>query len=181
MLKNLITFTALAGVLSLTHIGQSQALPTAGARNQFQVGGGWSYAEPDYGQKSIQGLTAYADYDFASHIGVEAEFHAISLVTPTDLGENSFLIGPRFTLRRKRLNFYAKGLFGLGNIDIQEVADNPEGGAGTYFAYGIGGGLDIQATRHINVRAVDVEYQHWNYQSGLTPTVLTFGAAYRFR
>jgi hypothetical protein len=33
---------------------------------------------------------------------------------------------------------------------------------------------------YLVVRAVDFEYQRFNYQTGLTPIVFTFGAAYRF-
>jgi opacity protein-like surface antigen len=72
-------------------------------------------------------------------------------------------------------------MVGIGTIVIQEVQDNPEGGAGNYFSYAIGGGLDIRVTKHITVRAIDLEYQHWNYGNGLTPIAFTVGAAYRFR
>jgi hypothetical protein len=181
MLKTLTRIASVAAVLSFTAAGHSQALPTAVGHGSFQVGGGWTYARPDYGQKSIQGITGFADFDFTQHLGVEAEYHYISLETPTDLGENSFFIGPRVVLPRGRFSLYAKGLNGIGDIDIQEFQDNPQGGAGTYFAYGIGGGLDIRATQHLVIRAVDFEYQRWSYQTGLTPAVFTFGAAYRFR
>jgi opacity protein-like surface antigen len=72
-------------------------------------------------------------------------------------------------------------MVGIGTISIQEAQDNPEGGAGSYFSYAIGGGIDIRVTKHIVVRAIDAEYQHWNYQTGLTPIAYTVGAAYRFR
>ena len=181
MLKNVIAIASLAGILSLSSVGLSQALPTAVAKGQLQVGGGWTYAEPDYGQKAIQGVSGYADFDFARHIGIEASGHWLSVITPTDLGENSILFGPRFIMHPGRFDLYGKALFGIGDIDIQEVQDNPQGGAGSYFAYGVGGGVDLRATRHINVRVFDFEYQHWGYQTGLTPAVFTVGAAYRFR
>jgi hypothetical protein len=103
------------------------------------------------------------------------------LVTPTDLAEDSILIGPRFILPVGRLNIYAKALFGTGDLVIQEAQDNVGRQAGYYFAYGFGGGLDVRATNHIVIRAIDIESQHWNYQTGLTPFVITVGAAYRFR
>jgi hypothetical protein len=181
MLKNLVMLGSLVGVLSIATIGYAQAKPTAVAKGLLQVGGAYSHAQPDYGQKSIQGFTGFADFDFRQHFGIEADYHYISLVTPTDLGENSFFIGPRVIYPRGRFRIYGKALFGIGDIVIQETQDNPEGGAGRYSAYAIGGGVDIAATDHIMVRAVDFEFQHWNYQTGLTPTVFTFGAAYRFR
>jgi opacity protein-like surface antigen len=180
MLKKVLTIGSLVGVLSFASIGHSQALPTATARGALQAGVGWTYAEPDYGQKAIQGVTIFGDFDFRVHLGAEAEYHYIALETPTDLAENSFLIGPRFILPRGRLSMYGKVLFGTGSIVIQEVQDNPEGGAGTYFAYAVGGGVDYRITRHLVARG-DFEYQHWSYLTGLTPSAFTVGAAYRFR
>jgi len=179
-LRELKTIASVACILCCASIVHAQAKPTATANGALQVGIGWSYVQPDYGQKSIQGFTAYADFEFRPHIGVEAEYHYISLVTPTDLGENSVLVGPRFILPRGRFSLYAKALAGIGDINIQEVQDNPQGGAGTYFAYSIGAGVDYRATKHIVARG-DFEYQHWSYLTGLTPTALTLGVAYRFR
>jgi opacity protein-like surface antigen len=181
MLKTLIVIGSLAGVLSIATAAHAQAMPTAVAKGTLQVGGGYSLATPDYGNKNVQGLSIFGDFDFRPHFGVEAEYHYISIVTPTDLGENSFLAGPRYVYNRGRFSFYAKGLIGIGDLVIQETQDNPQGGAGTYFTYGLGGGVDIRVTKHIIVRAIDSEYQHWNLGNGLTPIAYTVGAAYRFR
>jgi hypothetical protein len=181
MLKTLIMIGSLAGALSLASVGHTQAMPTAVAKGALQIGGGYSYGMPDYSQKNIQGISGFADYNVSLHLGAEADIHYVSVFTPSDLGENSYLVGPRFTYPRGRFSIYGKALFGIGTIVIQEAADNPEGGAGSYFAYALGGGLDVLATKHIVVRAIDFEYQHWSYGSGLTPSVITVGAAYRFR
>ncbi len=180
MLKTFLAIGPLVILLSFTVKGNAQAMPTAVAKGGLQVGVGWSYVEPDYGQKAIQGVTVFGDFDFLPHIGVEAEYHYVSLVTPTDIGENSFIGGPRFVLSRGRLSYYAKALVGIGDINIQETEDNPQGGAGTYLAYGVGAGVDYRLTKHIVARG-DFEYQHWSYLTGLTPSSITVGAAYRFR
>ena len=180
-MKNLTIIGAFAFVLSLTSTGSAQALPTALAKGNLQVGGGYSYATPDYGQRNIQGITGFADFDFARHIGVEADVHYIALITPTDLAENTYLAGPRFIYTRGRFNLYGKGLVGVGDLVIQEQQDNVGRFSGTSFAYALGGGLDILVKKHLVIRAADFEYQHWSYLTGLTPSVLTFGAAYRFR
>jgi opacity protein-like surface antigen len=180
MLKTFLKIGSLVAAITLTSTAHSQALPTAIAKGTFQVGAGWSYVEPDYGQKSIQGITAFADFDFRPHFGAEAEYHYVELITPTDLGEDSVFVGPRFVLPRGHYSLYAKALIGIGDIKIQEVQDNPQGGAGKYLAYGIGAGIDYRLTTHIVIRG-DYEYQHWSYLSGLTPSAVTVGAAYRFR
>jgi hypothetical protein len=181
MLKNLITIATLAGILSVGSAAHAQAMPTAVSKGLFQVGGGYTLVMPDYGQKNIEGFTGFADFDFRPHFGVEAEYHYVSIITPLDLGENSFYVGPRYVYTRGRFSIYGKALIGIGTIVIQEVQDNPEGGAGTYLSYGGGGGLDVRVGKHLVVRAIDAEYQHWNYGNGLTPIAFTVGAAYRFR
>lgn len=180
MLKELIKLGSLAVVVSVSVAAHSQALPTAVAKGALQVGGGVTYAVPDYGDEAIKGVTIYADYDVRPHFGAEAEYHYISLVTPTDLGENSIFVGPRYILPRGRYNIYVKALFGIGTIAIQEVADNPQGGAGSYIAYGAGAGVDYRISKHLVIRG-DAEYQHWAYLNGLTPQNFTVGVAYRFR
>jgi opacity protein-like surface antigen len=182
MLKTFLKVGLLAGVLSLTSLGHAQALPTALAKGNLQIGAGIGYAFPDYAPKNIKGVSAFADYDFSMHFGVEADIHYISLITPTDLGENTFVVGPRYVYRKSRFAPYAKVVFGRGDLAIQESFTNPGKYSGNYFMFGIGGGLDIQATHHIVIRALDVEYQRWpNLGNGLSPTVVTIGAAYRFR
>lgn len=183
MLKTLSTIGAFILALTLTSQARGQALPTASAPTSLQVGAGYSIANPDYGQKNIQGGTIFADYDFGMHFGVEADAHIINLKTPTDIAENSYLIGPRFILPVKgRFNLYAKALAGYGNFRVLETQDNQGIYNGFYFAYALGGGLDYRASHHIVVRVIDVEDQKWpTYgRNGLTPLVYTFGVAYHF-
>jgi hypothetical protein len=180
MLKNLLTIGTIVTALAFSSMAHAQAKPTATAAGALQAGIGWSDGNPDYGQKRIQGATGYVDFDVAEHVGVEAEYHYLSLITPTDLGENSVFIGPRFILPHRQYSLYAKALIGIGTIAIQEVEDNPQGGAGSYLAYGAGGGIDYRIGKHLVARG-DFEYQHWSYLTGLTPIVGTVGFAYRFR
>jgi hypothetical protein len=181
MLKTFLTIGSLASALLFTTAAGAQAMPTAIQKANIQAGGGWSYARPDYGHKGIQGWSAFADMDFGVHWGVEADIHHASLITPEDLAENSYMFGPRFIVRRGRFKFYGKGLVGIGDLVIQLQQDNVGRTAGTQFAYAAGGGVEVVASRHIVVRALDFEYQHWNYLTGLTPAVFTTGVAYRFR
>jgi hypothetical protein len=182
MLKTLMTIGSLACVLSLTCMGRAQALPTATGRGAVQAGIGYTVATPDYGQFRIQGISGFADLDLGMHWGVEGDIHYVAIITPADIAENSYLIGPRFIYPvKQRYKFYAKGMIGIGDLVVQEWQDNIGHPAGIQFAYAFGAGLDIQASKHIVIRPVDVEYQHWSYQNGLTPFVYTAGVAWKFR
>ncbi len=147
----------------------------------IQVGLGATFVSPDYTTETAKGVAAYADFDFAHNFGVEGELHFASLSTPNDIGENTYLIGPRYTYHRKRVGIYGKVLFGIGQFQFQKGSYG-NGSSSTYGMYAFGGGLEYRATRRINVRAIDFEYQSWpNFPpSGLTPTAITVGAAYVF-
>jgi opacity protein-like surface antigen len=177
MLKNL-TLGSLAFVLSLAQFAHAQAAPTATAKTNIQVGAGFTYARTDYGQKGDKGITGFADYDIGLHWGIEGDIHYASISTPNGVSENSYLIGPRYIYRYHRFKLYGKGLIGAGHLEIP-LAPNISRSE-TDFVFAGGGGLEYLAPRHITIRAVDFEYQHWDYSDGLTPAVLTFGVAYRF-
>ena len=185
MLKTFASLGALALVLSLNSQANAQALPTATARSSFQVGVGYTIADPDYGPRKIQGPTIFANYDFGLHWGLVADVHIIDLRTPTDIAEVSYMGGARFILPyRQRFKLYGKGLVGAGNFRVLEQEDNQGRFNGTYLAYGFGGGLDIAVNRKLVIRAIDAEYQMWpsyNNNDGLTPMLYTFGVAYHFR
>jgi hypothetical protein len=178
-LKLLSRIAGLA-VLGIAVASLGQATPTASRRAVMQIGGGWSVGKPDHGQKSVQGFSIYGDLDFTRHWGIEGDIHRASLVTPTKIGTDSYLLGARYRLQFQKFRPYAKGLLGLGRFKYQY--DNATETAYTYKIFSLGGGLDFNATRRINIRAIDYEYQFWpGYPpSGLTPTLFTFGAAYVF-
>lgn len=192
MRKTLSTIGLLASLLSLASIGHAQALPTATGQGRMQVGGGFSYAipnfwttsigDPAFANNGIGGITGFANYDLNAHFGAEADFHCLALITALDRAELSFLVGPRVMLHRGRYTLYGKALIGIEDLFIQEQQDNygVQSGAGSVYAFG--GGLDFHYNDRIVIRAFDYESQSWpGYgTSGISPTVITFGVAYRF-
>lgn len=165
----------------------AQAVPMATRLGSVQVGAGFSFAIPDYGGTYIKGYTIYGDADLWRRVGVEADVHQVNVLTPTDIGEDTYLVGPRFTLlRRDRVRAYAKVLGGIGRFEYQSGV-HPHPFTDTFGVFSVGGGIDFRASRHINIRAIDIEAQKWpSYGTpgfpahGLTPFVTTFGAAYAF-
>jgi hypothetical protein len=170
----------LACVFGLSIFAQSQAIPTASRPGALQVGAGFTYVQPDYAQSNDKGPYFYTSFDFFSHVGLEADIHLASVSAPSDVGEDSYLFGPRFVMHKKRFQPYAKALFGIGVIKLQY--DYAPHSTSNHFAYALGGGLDFNATKHINVRCFDFEAQMWDYPPrGLSPYAYTAGVAYVFR
>lgn len=171
-----------ACVLGLTTWSHAQATPTASRTGSLQVGGGFTYARPDF-SVPIKGLTIYGDYDFLRHFGIEGDVHLINLITPADISEDTYLVGPRYRFHYHRFTPYAKALFGVGRFGYQYPSQWGRAATYTYGVYSLGGGVDFRATRHVNIRPFDIEFQKWPGfpQNGLSPIVMTFGAAYTFR
>jgi hypothetical protein len=176
-----------AFIFGLSIMSHAQAVPMASRLGHVQVGAGFSFAVPDYGGTYIKGFTVYGDADLWRRLGLEADAHFVSILAPTDIGENTFLIGPRFSLiRQGRLNAYVKALGGIGRFQYQDGTYQPSH-TDTFGVYSFGGGIEFRASQHLNIRAVDIEAQRWpGYGTpgfpahGLSPFVTTFGAAYSF-
>jgi opacity protein-like surface antigen len=156
----------------------SQAEPTASRPGVLQIGAAGTWVLPDYSGGHDIGPTFYGTYDFMRHIGVEGDIHYASVTTTNDVGEDTYLIGPRFVFNKRRFAPYAKVLFGVGELKLQ-FPTQPHSNT-TNFVYALGAGLDYKLTRSINIRAFDYEYQEWSYLTGLTPVAMTVGVAYQF-
>jgi hypothetical protein len=176
-LKHLFQLACIVSLLGLTAFTRAQALPTASRIAILQIGGGWSIANPNYGSRNVQGLSIYGNLDFKHHWGIEGDIHRTSLVTPANIGVDSYLLGPRYVYRHNGLSPYAKVLFGLGRLKYIDLHT-----AYTYKVFAFGGGLDLKPTKRINIRTIDFEYQQWpGYPAtGHAPIVFTSGAAYVF-
>ncbi len=175
------TLLCLLCALSLSPSLHGQASPTAARRGSIQVGAAGSAFTLDYGEGREKGFMVYGDVDVNRFIGLEVLYRNASIITPFDIGENHLMVGPRFRIERGIFAPYAKALIGRSTINFQQ-GYNPVAYSNSYLSYALGGGLDIHATRHINVRAIDLEYQRWpNFPPhGLTPYGVSIGAAYVF-
>jgi len=157
-------------------------MPTASRTGVLQAGFGVSNAQSDEFSARISGITGYATLDFKAHLGIEADIHMLNIITPNDFAERTYLGGVRYAWHRGRLTPYIKVLAGIGQTYIQQPSNvRAEGTPGTYTVFAGAGGLDIRLPHHINVRAIDFEYQMWQgfASSSLTPTLITCGVAYR--
>ncbi len=158
---------------------QAQAVYTAN-RTPVQIGVGFTLASPDYGERFIKGVSFFGDLGLPRRFSLEGDIHYVSLLTPTDIGENTFLLGPRYTvLHQDRFNAYVKAMGGVGRF-VYQLGYFQQPHTDTFAAFSFGAGMEYRAGRHINVRAIDIEAQKWpNYSPHtLSPFVVTFGVAY---
>jgi hypothetical protein len=157
----------------------AQAVYSAYKTPVFEIGGGALYLKNDYTPKSDQGASAWVDANLNKFIGLEAEGHLGVLVSPSDLGENSYLVGPRFSLHQGKGSLYAKAMVGRGDF-IHDAPNNKT--SKSYNVYAFGGGLDYRVSPSWKVRLVDAEFQTWSSfkPNGLTPYAISTGVMYSF-
>lgn len=155
-----------------------QAVYTAERNSRILIGGGASRVNTDYAPQKTYGPSIFADIDLFRHLGIEGEGHFGGIISPDDIGENSYLAGPRAFIRRSRFTGYGKFLVGRGIISNQRYNLSS-----SYNLYALGGGLEYRAGRKISVRAVDFEMQKWPdfYPHTLSPVIITVGASYIIR
>ncbi|WP_041585938.1 outer membrane beta-barrel protein [Terriglobus saanensis] len=169
-----IFLLGIGSVGSARVLGQATA---AGVRKaDFQVGLGVS-GGPHYGGHRYYGGTFYTTFDFSQHWGIEGDIRQVDTTGDNKLYERTYQLGVRYVRHYKGfINPYGKIMVGRGVFNFANDSAN--------LAYNIGvlgGGVDLNVTRHINVRG-DFEYQHWKgFPNGaLTPKMLTAGVAYHF-
>jgi hypothetical protein len=171
----IIVFISLLGAASVVH---AQAMPAGSRVGDLKIGGGFSTANSDYADR-YNGGAAYVDFDFMPHVGVEGEFHFVK--DSSDLYEKTYEVGGRYFRTYKKFVPYGKVMYGRGVFNFPPLGD----GFRANLAYNLaaaGVGTDYKVKPWLYVRA-DWEYQIWfGFQnSSLSPSILTVGAAYRFR
>ncbi|MEO6983029.1 MAG: outer membrane beta-barrel protein [Edaphobacter sp.] len=177
VLKRILVFSCLLSGASMLH---AQATATASRAADLKIGGGYTSAASDYGNRFTGGM-AYFDFDFTAHLGVEGEFHFVSGPSPEDLYEKTYELGGRYFRTYNKFVPYAKVMYGRGVFNYPAYVPNGPHPNLAYNLLATGAGVDYKALPYLYVRA-DYEYQYWMGfpPSGLTPQLLTIGVAYHF-
>ena len=157
----------------------AQATATATGR-ALAVGLTYQNIDPDYGPSRASGLGVFANFDFSRYLGATAELNFQTAFSSVVYLEHTYMVGARGVYRHRNLQGYAKLLIGGANGSSNGVPNLQN--VGSYPIFAFGGGLDVRLEHHITIRAIDYEQQQWldYHPNGLTPHVLSFGAAYRF-
>ena len=161
----------------------AQAVPTATKSGTIEAGAGVTLLDPDYAPKNDGGVTAWVDGDFFHFyhvtIGVDIQLNFTGVIAPDDIGENSYLVGPRFSHRFfGKYQVYGKIDFGRGTISNQLYKTSSSFNIVPAF----GGGVDYHLARHYNVRAEVVEQKWPNFEPHtLSPITASVGVLYVIR
>ncbi len=169
----------IAGLLVLVPASHGQAAPSGLYKSHIEAGAGVLYLNNDYTDRANKGLSVWGDYDFTRLFGVEVEAHFGSIITPDDVGENSYLVGPRLLYHKRKFTGYLKVMVGRGTIINQDF--NQSSSFNILPAFG--GGLEYRISHKLNVRIVDFEYQRWpDFEpDSLTPLAVSVGLMYVIR
>jgi hypothetical protein len=172
-----------AGTVFTIAVGAAaQKLPTATSPAAYlAVGGTYGEFQAQYPQRLLGGAGVYVDLNVRRNFGVEGEVRWLRQNQLDGANQTTYLVGPRFELHRGRYLPYAKALVGGGHLVF------PYGfGYGNYTVFAFGGGMDINLTEKIKVRAIDFEYQDWPLfyipgepQQSITPYGVSAGISYR--
>jgi hypothetical protein len=120
------------------------------------VGATVSGFQLDYGHRYLGGLSAYADFNFTWRLGIEGEARWLRYNQEADTHASTFLVGPRLSFGKRRLNPYGKVLMGLGKFNFPY-----DYAYGSYFVVAPGAGVDLKLNQRVRIRLVDFEYQDW--------------------
>lgn len=147
-----------AALLILTgSICQAQAnYAGVGPGSLLTIGGTVSGFQADYGRRYLGGGSIYADTNLTWRFGIEAEARLLRFHQEADTHESTYLVGPRVSFGKHRLNPYAKLLVGLGKFNFPY-----DYASGNYFVIAPGAGVDLRLNQRVRLRLIDVEYQDW--------------------
>jgi hypothetical protein len=152
-------YVAVFAVVSMAAVrpAHAQAVPS-GDKGGFTVvaGAATSGYEVQYGRQNLLGVTATVDADARRRIGLEGEARWLMFHQTDGLHETTWMAGPRYHCSRGKLQIYAKGLIGFGQLVFPHNYAR-----GDYLAIAPGAGIYYRWKRRISFRLADFEYQYW--------------------
>ena len=121
----------------------------------------------------MNGGNIWAAYSFSHSFSAVGEFsgqHAGNInATGEDLTLYSYLFGPRYTLRKSD-RWLPFGQVLLGGAHASGTYEpSLSGGSGSYNSFSLvaGGGLDVDVTPHIGIRAMEADYYLTRFPNGV--------------
>ncbi len=128
-----------------------------GGNQEVSAGVLGSYFENNYGNRKLEGLSAFIDLDLNRHYGIEGEGSWLRWHQRDNVYIDTYLAGPRYQFNYiARFRPYAKFLIGDGKFNFPYNY-----GYGNYFVMAPGAGVDYRLSRRLDLRLVNFEYQVW--------------------
>lgn len=136
-----------------------------------------------------QGGTAELSVDLLRGLGAAGEVtgaraknisgNGVNLTTLTEV------FGPRYTIHRGRVGVFGDALFGASQASDSVFPGNGAAqSTASTFAVQVGGGVDLRASRHIAVRALEASWLRTGFPNGASNAqnslVITSGIVLRF-
>ena len=153
--------------------------PAARAQSdKFEFGIDYNYVRANgppggCGCFSMNGGNAWAGYRLIDGFSAVGEFSAQHAGNIKSSGEDltlfSYLFGPRYTLQKSdRWRPFGEVLLG-GAHATGTFEPSLNGGSGSFNSFSLvaGGGLDINVTRRIDIRAIDADYYMTRFPNGV--------------
>ena len=154
----------------------------------FDVSGTYQFVRFNPGNgasgENCQGGSGSAAAYFSARIGVVGEFggcKVTGLPSGVTAHEFSYLFGPRvyFPMSRGRVFPFVQGLF--GGQQFSAGVSGAGSGSSNAFAAAVGGGADVTLTKHVSLRAVQVDYLYTHFNSASQNNFrIQTGVVYRF-
>lgn len=143
-----------------------------------EVGLNYSYARinpggaiPGFNQN---GGSGYIEYNLNRVVGLVADLGAYhnTAINKFDVDNTTFtyLFGPRFNWRRSRFTPYVQTLVGgarLNTLFDPSLTTAPVASTQNVFAAALGGGIDVNLTRHLVLKPAQLEYFMLQTPSGV--------------
>lgn len=170
-------------VFAMTAAGVAQAQETRG----FEVAGNYQYVRfnPGSGSAGIncQGGSGTAAAYLNTWFGIVGEFGACKVTgLPSGISghEMDYLFGPRVYFHPQGRVFpFVQGL--VGGERLSAGVTGVGSGSTSAFAMALGGGADVTLTRHVSLRAVQVDYLYTHFSSASQNNLrIQTGLVYRF-
>ena len=115
--------------------------------------------------------TASATFHFKPWLGATAQYTGGHANDISSLGQNltlmTYTAGPRVFYPRRRYVFFGQALFGGAHgSDSYFPTSTGYTTSANSFAYSYGGGVDVNVTRRIAIRALDAQFLHTAFANG---------------
>jgi len=177
-------FFLTVAVLALSSVAAKAQTPrvelfTGLSYGQFNPGGFLTESTSGVGRHfSMPGFEVTPQFNFSKWLGVVADVSVYGGTADVDLVPEharvyNYLVGPQLTARNiGPFNVFVRGLVGTshshvtftsgGDPTIQMLNDQNKQ---TRLAYGFGGGIDLNASKHIALRLVQIDFLRNNFTS----------------